>query len=183
MKAVYLLPCSCGKKIPVDAGQAGARISCECGQQLNVPTFRSLKNLEQAAPVAVMNAAAAGSSWSTTRGIFFSLGMLATVVAALVIAYNLFFWLSLLGEGDAWKDAHLQEMQAGVDYLSPADAVAEFQAMADKGLTVDGIPPWSSINNVRDSSRSWVTAGLIALAMGVVLLFASLLSGRSAKPR
>ncbi len=45
----YLLPCQCGRKIPVDTTKAGRTLKCECGAQLEVPTLGGMKKLEPAA--------------------------------------------------------------------------------------------------------------------------------------
>lgn len=180
MKAEYLLPCSCGNKVPVDAGQAGAKVACSCGQQLTVPTFRALRDLERVTPAA---AVAESSPWSTTRGILFSFGTLVSVIAAGLVFYHLYMYSQLWDGGEAWKQEHLNEMRAGVDYLTPVEAVTEFQEMAKTGLTIDGIPPWSQISAVRDSSRRWLTASLVALAIGLVSLSASLLGARRSKAK
>jgi hypothetical protein len=181
MKAVYLLPCSCGKKVPVDAGQAGAKVTCECGQQLAVPTFRALRDLEQEKPVAAVAVGAAESSeWNPVRGIMFSLGMLLSLIAAVLICYHLYTYWVVWDGGEAWKQDHLKEMRDSVDYLAPADALAEFQDMATKGLTVDGVPPWSQVATMRESSRRWLLGALVTLAVGLVSLTASLIgAGRS----
>jgi hypothetical protein len=42
----YLVTCQCGQDVPVSAGEAGGTTRCTaCGTQVNVPSFRSLKNL------------------------------------------------------------------------------------------------------------------------------------------
>jgi hypothetical protein len=183
MKAVYLLPCSCGKKVPVDAGQAGAKVTCECGQQLAVPTFRALRNLEQEKPVEAAAAGATagkGSEWNPVRGIMFSFGLLLSLIAAVLVCYHLYTYWVVSDGGEAWKQEHLRQMQEGVDYLAPVEALAEFQDMATKGLTVDGVPPWSQVASVRDSSRRWLLGALVALGVGLVSLTASLIgAGRS----
>ena len=46
--AAYLLTCDCGKTVPVEIGQAGGRVACSCGTQLDVPTLRQLRHLPQA---------------------------------------------------------------------------------------------------------------------------------------
>ncbi len=46
MVTKYLLPCTCGKKIPVESRQAGEEILCDCGQRLTAPTMLSMRNLE-----------------------------------------------------------------------------------------------------------------------------------------
>ncbi|MBC7854435.1 MAG: hypothetical protein IAF94_13460 [Pirellulaceae bacterium] len=178
MKAEYLLPCSCGKKVPVDAGQAGAKVACSCGQQLTVPTFRALRDLERVTPT---TAVLEGTPWSTARGILFSVGTLVSVIAAVLVLYHLFMYSQLLDGGEAWKQEHLNEMRVGVDYLTPVEAIADFQDMASKGLTVDGVPPWTQISAVRDSSRRWLMASLVALAFGLVSLTASLLGAKRSK--
>ncbi len=181
MKAVYLLPCSCGKKVPVDAGQAGAKVTCDCGQQLAVPTFRALKELEQEKPVAAVAVAGGESSdWNAVRGVMFSFGMLISLIAAVLLCYHLYTYWIMRDGGEAWKQEHLSEMREGVDYLAPADALADFEDMATKGLTVDGVPPWSQVATMRDTSRRWLLGALVILAVGLVSLTASLIgAGRS----
>ena len=44
----YLLPCECGKKIPVEAGQSGTALACECGRRVEVPTMRELSRMKAA---------------------------------------------------------------------------------------------------------------------------------------
>jgi hypothetical protein len=44
------LPCSCGKKLLVEASQAGEEVHCLCGAVLEVPTMKGLAALERAAP-------------------------------------------------------------------------------------------------------------------------------------
>jgi len=43
----YLLPCSCGRKLPIHASQAGERVLCTCGADVEVPTMREIAALEQ----------------------------------------------------------------------------------------------------------------------------------------
>lgn len=46
MATKYLLPCTCGKKIPVESRQAGEEILCDCGLHLTAPTMLSMRKLE-----------------------------------------------------------------------------------------------------------------------------------------
>jgi hypothetical protein len=41
----YLLPCSCGRQVPVSASMAGQQVRCDCGSELEVPTLRHLGHL------------------------------------------------------------------------------------------------------------------------------------------
>jgi hypothetical protein len=45
----YLVPCSCGRKLPVETRQAGESITCECGNILAIPRLLELKKLEKTA--------------------------------------------------------------------------------------------------------------------------------------
>ena len=177
MNAVYLLPCPCGQKVRVDAGQAGAKVTCACGKQLAVPTFRALKELEAEAPA--VSAAARGAieapSWTAGRGMLFSFGLLISVIAAVLICYHAYVcWVTRDG-GEPMRQSHLEEMRHSVENLTAVDAVLEFQKMAQAGLTVDGVPPWSYITEKRDTSFRWLMGALITLAVGLVSMFGSLL--------
>jgi hypothetical protein len=46
MSKKYLLPCGCGREIPVEAAQAGQRVRCECDAELDVPTMLGLAKLQ-----------------------------------------------------------------------------------------------------------------------------------------
>ncbi|HEX4414510.1 MAG TPA: hypothetical protein VH107_12840 [Lacipirellulaceae bacterium] len=75
----YLLPCVCGKSVPVDVRQAGARVTCSCGTTLEVPTLRQIRHLPQAASVDVHSAPA----WGPRQGI---------VAVCLILAISLLAW-------------------------------------------------------------------------------------------
>jgi hypothetical protein len=184
MNDVFLLPCPCGKKVSVDAGQAGTNVVCECGTQLAVPRFRAMKELERAKPApAAVAAAGKGGEWNAFRGILFSIGTLSLVVASVLVCYHLYSYSVMFDGGEAWKQAHLEEMREGVEYLSPVEALHDFQDMATKGLTVDGVPPWSQVTAMRDNSRRWLVTGLVGLAVGIVCMSASLIGAKRSKPR
>lgn len=52
VRAKYLLPCTCGREIPVEGTQAGQQVRCQCGVELEVPTLLNLTRLKPAAPPA-----------------------------------------------------------------------------------------------------------------------------------
>lgn len=45
MSQKYLLPCSCGKFVPIETAQAGSDVVCQCGQSLKVPSMLKIKKL------------------------------------------------------------------------------------------------------------------------------------------
>lgn len=50
MPTSYLLPCSCGQKVPVESRQAGEVVECGCGRSLEVPTLLQMATLERTEP-------------------------------------------------------------------------------------------------------------------------------------
>lgn len=182
MKDVFLLPCTCGKKVSVDAGQAGTNVACECGKQVTVPRFRAMRELERVQPApAEISAESKKGQWNALRGVLFSFGMLSLAVALVLVCYHLYSYSLMFDGGESWKQAHIEEMREGVEYLSPVEALADFQDMATKGLTIDGVPPWSQVAAMRDTSRRWLLTGLIGLAVGIVCVSASLIGAKRLK--
>jgi hypothetical protein len=81
--AKYLLTCGCGATLPVDVGQAGERVSCQCGSMLDVPPLRKLRHL----PMEAVTAEKSSASWNSRRGVVATLVILAAV-PALVALWN-----------------------------------------------------------------------------------------------
>lgn len=181
MKAVYLLPCSCGKKVRVDSGQAGAKVACECGQQLAVPTFRGLSNLEVDQDASALVKVVQPPAWTPLRGILFSFGLLVTVVAVGIASYHLYIFYLMRDGGEAWKQQNLEAILHDVDHLSPTDVYGEFMDLSAKGLVHEGVPPWAMITTMRDNSIRWLAATAVALVVGLTSLIASLFGAR--RPR
>jgi hypothetical protein len=113
----YLLPSTCGQKLPVDAGLAGASVTCTCGQTLQVPTLRGLRALEKTgAPEQA--AVASAERTRSPLGCAFTACLLLAVVSG---GASLLFWL----------------VRFGIDTSETIEsAVASDHAIVDK-LTLD----------------------------------------------
>ncbi|HVC92281.1 MAG TPA: hypothetical protein VND64_01260 [Pirellulales bacterium] len=86
MKSLYLLPCTCGKKIEVDGGQAGLTARCSCGAEVPVPTMRGLAALERAEPPTAQSDRPS-ATWGTRQGVIF-LGLVIVFAASVGGAYT-----------------------------------------------------------------------------------------------
>jgi hypothetical protein len=75
----YLINCPCGKQVQVDVGQAGGKVTCACGNELDVPTLRNLRHLPQAEP----DTAHASAGWNPRKGIIAA----SLIIAGLLAAY------------------------------------------------------------------------------------------------
>src|SRR5687767_1286650 len=87
MSAQYLLPCSCGQKIRVEAAQAGGEVACACGRKQSVPTLRGLRQLEMAASNEGPSRRSP-RSWGPLRGALFSSGLVVLVGSLLFLGYT-----------------------------------------------------------------------------------------------
>jgi hypothetical protein len=74
MPIQYLLPCSCGRKQPVETRQAGEVVTCECGAPLPIPRLLELKMLEVATKQTTT------SSAQTTWGVGHGLALAGTLI-------------------------------------------------------------------------------------------------------
>jgi hypothetical protein len=82
----YLLACKCGNSTPVEVGQAGGRVVCECGAQLDVPTLRQLRHLPQVqAPTAQSTRAA--REWNPRKGVI-AASLVAVMLLTAIVAWS-----------------------------------------------------------------------------------------------
>jgi hypothetical protein len=76
----YLLTCNCGANLPVEVGQAGERVTCQCGAMLEVPPLRKMRHLPQAAATV-----AESTAWNPRRGVVAALAILAAVLGLIAL--------------------------------------------------------------------------------------------------
>lgn len=62
----YYLPCACGVRSIVDASQCGRKLTCQCGQVLEVPPLRGLRQLAKAD---LRQVKPSGRAWNPARGL------------------------------------------------------------------------------------------------------------------
>jgi hypothetical protein len=82
----YLLACKCGKSTPVEVGQAGGQVVCDCGERLDVPTLRQLRHLPQV-QTAAAPAARGGRDWNVRKGVI-AASLVAVAVLTAIVAWS-----------------------------------------------------------------------------------------------
>jgi hypothetical protein len=157
--ARYLLPCECGRQLPVTAAQAGDQLECECGQRIEVPTLRhlaALERLDDAPPRRV-------KSWGVRQGLVF-LGASIIAIAAV--------WLLIL-QGQKPEPIREQLIQTNIDKMSPAQVWAAWPAL-QHGIMRSLHPIEAAIFQQRkfeiDSWKDWRRAALAVAGAGAVLV-------------
>lgn len=83
----YLLPCPCGDSVRVEPRQAGERVACACGDQLEAPPLRKMRELPPAPDAADDRR---GGGWSYRQGVL-TAGL---ILASLFAAIGGYFWRS-----------------------------------------------------------------------------------------
>jgi hypothetical protein len=177
MKTLYLLPCACGRRLEIDAGQAGTQIDCSCGQTLSVPSVRGLRQLEIVAEPAAVDSPPA--TWNPVRGAIFSLGLLLAASALIFTAVNFYWFWQYRRLADPAEFA-LKMSYDEVDRMGPDEAVGTFRNEESTGLGVPYPPPWVEYDKIHDESGKRAILGLVIAGAGLVASAGSML-GRSPK--
>jgi len=111
LNVIYLVPCSCGCKIPVDKRQAGEIITCSCGASLEVPTLLKLMTLERAE--VAHQPLTPKTTWSTGHRLI----LLGTVV--IIVAVVIGVWLFWVRPTDPYANLNPEQIQSASQLLSP----------------------------------------------------------------
>lgn len=120
MRAKYLLPCTCGREIPVEATQAGQPIRCQCGLELEVPTLRNLTRLKPAEPPAAAPRRAR-SAWGRRQRVMLA-GLAIMAIGALWTGWELLqrpHPLEVASFRPAWAVLYWTSLKRGVEYRMP----------------------------------------------------------------
>lgn len=110
---IYLLPCSCGKKAPIEPRQAGEVIPCPCGASLTVPTMLEMATLERVERES--DTRAERHPWGVTQQLIL-LGSLITLLTGAGAIY-LFFTQPTLQK----RDVSPSELRRQVQTLTPGN--------------------------------------------------------------
>lgn len=166
MSTVYLLSCSCGQQLEVDAGQAGAELTCPCGKTVVVPTVRGLKQLPLKAN-GDQSRLPAASGWPVWKGAAFSLGLLLAVAGILFAAWNArTFWMTRrLADPEALA---IESQWAEVDAFTPEIALQFFRQEANQGLGEPMPMYWEEIDKLHADARQWMIVGVVAAGIGLL---------------
>lgn len=167
----YLVECSCGNKLPVEIGQAGGRITCSCGNLVDVPPLRKLRHLE-AETTAVERPT---STWSARKGVIAACLILAGALTIL----NAWSWFTQ----PKVPEFNAVNYQAGVEQriskMTPTQSwqwwIEYYKPMAERGFSNLQLANRGLIEGIiaeRQSLRRtlWIVAA-IAVAMAAAAAF------------
>ena len=161
MATRFLVPCSCGKGIAVDATQAGDLVTCHCGASVEVPPLRVLKALEPAEP---SNERLGGNEVRAWR----TIGRLAIVFSLLAAAPG----LALMAARVASVSAERPTEEPVDEKMSPVESWMLWIWI--DGTRLGGVPPSGQSEAVRSKAARarWVarSMGTALVGLGVAVL-------------
>jgi hypothetical protein len=177
MSQQHLLPCTCGHKTRISAAQAGAQVTCVCGQNLSVPTLRGIRQLEIAPPEAATKRSA---TWSPIHGVLFASGLGIASIGAVFLAFFGLRYVQLGASGYTRDitDAVVKAERDRIDRLTPTEALSEWKENVNDGLGQREEPPWVRANKVMAGYKSFIRASVAALVAGAFLSIVALLLPR-----
>ena len=176
----YLLPCSCGKNVPVEIGQAGGQIACPaCGGQLDVPPLRKLRHL----PAAAAETASVPTTWGARQGV----ATASLILAAILIAIALWsrFTEPTVAEFD--PQARLVAVDRGLEQMTPVEGwqmwIDLYRPMAERGFAIIEDPHKPAIEQYVAQRRFFQKTLLAAAAVLLAIALAAALWPRATTRR
>jgi hypothetical protein len=176
----YLLPCSCGKSVAIEVSQAGQSVRCTCGNMVDVPTMRLIRQLPPAAASAAKKRLR-DRSWSLTQRLLFS-GGLAILVGGLLTAGVFQMGRSGLKTTETTWD-NLERAHQDIDSMTITQTW-DLWTMARNDTIGPYNPPPFILHRLW--SATWLRAvvgGMAAAVVGLVLMVSAFVIRPRAKPR
>jgi hypothetical protein len=174
----HLFPCEkCGETHEIDTSQAGQHISCRCGQVLEVPSLRGIRELE---PVVEMATAAPRQAWNLGRGCAFAAGILLALGGAAVVIFACMFRAQIrIPERPVYK---AEQVEADIDAWSPRQAWDAWGEIREQGLGRYRPPAHHLARQALERTELLIIVGSIAGLFGVVAAAGAVLF-RGGKPK
>lgn len=155
----YLLPCQCSLHIPIDVSQAGQSVVCQCGQVVEVPTMREVRQLPS---VEEESDTREKPAWTRRQGVLFVSGMSVALVASLVALYCWNWRSALYVKEPIITEASLNRFYDEIDEM-PIDVFLEEWSE----VTGNGLGPWYQHPYLTNRKTS---AGLLNCTIGASIV-------------
>jgi hypothetical protein len=167
----YLVECSCGNKLPVEIGQAGGRITCTCGNLVDVPPLRKLRHLQAETTVVERPT----STWSARKGVITA----CLIVAGALAIVNAWSWFTQPKVPEFDAAAYQEGVDQRLNKLTPTQSwqwwTEYYKPMAERGFSNLELANRGLIERIiaeRQSLRRtlWIVAA-IAVAIAAAAAF------------
>jgi hypothetical protein len=159
VKSLFLLPCRCGKNVAIEKAQAGQRVRCSCGLDLDVPTMQAIGRLEPALVEGPLEHVSRG--WGLWQGMV----LLGGALAMLAVGWAVYLGLT-------WPKAPPIDF----DRLSPARTISAWHVLRSDPARRGPLDENPGVAEAQKVSRYWLVAAAgvgclgLAIAAGALLL-------------
>jgi hypothetical protein len=180
MRKRYLLPCDCGRKLVIDAAQAGEQVRCECGVTQVAPTLRGLAALEPASePTAAERAAARrGADRALKTDLAFAVCLFLLIGSVVALVPLVVIWLQLDTSFNIDSDVEYGNQQ--IDQLTIDRTWEVWTELQEAGLQPREVPFYTRILRYANVfSRVIAAVSVVAVLSLVGLVVSGLQSARS----
>jgi hypothetical protein len=162
MTRPYLLPCRCGKTIPIETRQAGETVRCACGAEQEAPTLLEIRKLPQVEPDPAAPGSVAAPGWGLPEQL--------TLVGAILLVIGLL----LAGYFQATRPAlpAPADIRRRVGHATPVELVHGFRALRQMGLPTEQSAEDARLEERIRYHRTGLAAALVVAAAGAGVLAA-----------
>lgn len=171
----YLLSCPCGKQTPVASSQAGETVRCKCGELLEVPTLRGLRQLPVAEEPGAEREAAGQPFWSLGLGLLFVSGVALTLIS-LVVIVSLAGYISTLETEppEMYTPDQFRELMSDMTADRLWDSWTQLRDLEQFPLRQPSDPPWIAERFQRSLSIGMMVASGLIGALGIAMAGAAI---------
>ncbi len=160
----YLLPCSCGRSVPVEVSHAGRQVRCDCGASLEVPTMLELARLQRVEEAA----APATGQWGVPQQ------FIMTGIAVLLIAISGGVWLALSVPQLPHPAVDVEKARSEIQSAKPIQTLQIWRQLR-RGLPPGANPAMIKYDDQLCRYRIWLGTAAVATVIGAALIAAGLL--------
>ncbi len=174
----FKLQCACEQIHEVRPKQAGSTVHCSCGQRIEVPTLRALRQLP---PVETPSDRHPRESvWSRQQGALFVLGFTTIIIAGSCAGWSV--WRSSFLRTEPPK---VQDLRYTLDImtLNPGQSWEAWLGIRNIELGARGKPNFQSAREYALQLRIYCWVGVAFMAVGLALVVASFCMRNPHRPR
>jgi hypothetical protein len=167
----YLLPCQCGRQIPISTSQAGETLTCECGQSQTAPKLRELRQLPLAG---YEEPARSGLAWSRKQGMLFAGGLAILLLAAITLAITTLQRRTLHTEAPTIAPERMDDFLAEIDRNTPLQNLEVWKKeILEEGLEREGDPRYVTERRIAGVLHGIMLAAGAGAVVGLGMIIAS----------
>lgn len=170
--AQYLVSCRCGSQVVVSPSLAGSTVVCACGQSIDVPTLREMRDL----PVESSEHGEGGSQWTVRHSM-----AAATIIVAvgLAIFAGYLFWQYRHLDGQIPRfvpEERAKIVEENIRQLTPARVwelwLGSYRPLAEVGFSeFPGAPELQrQVDSLRLAATTTLSISVACAVVGTVLL-------------